>query len=310
MNSILNSKIESAASVISSKFNSKDEAVSWISKKLSELGIYNDDESLDILLSNDTKEGDARKVFCENSLMETNIPIARFRRVWSILKEGQTTEPATKDIESLIDSLKPACKLNDIELLERYGMDCGSEVEEELRKRSKDGYFVVFEPDNKTINKELTLTLLKQSKMMELPKIYSDGKKTYVIYKVGEYPEQIYDICPITGCILINQYSEKLGINWNLPLEAKQFIWVATQQGIEFSALSVRELSKVYSEDGIEGLKGLYPKVAVAYQELQLTGSLPSLKTTNRNQKRKSDPLNVEKSLFHRSVDASIKNLL
>jgi len=60
---------------------SSEEKVDSIWKLLGELGIYEDEDSFDLLTSEDCKEGDFRAVFCD----KYGIPVPRFKRMWKIL---------------------------------------------------------------------------------------------------------------------------------------------------------------------------------------------------------------------------------
>jgi len=58
------------------------EASVW--RLLRELGIYKDEESFELLTSEDSKEGDFRAVFCD----KYSVPVPRFKRMWKILTES------------------------------------------------------------------------------------------------------------------------------------------------------------------------------------------------------------------------------
>jgi hypothetical protein len=308
MNSILNQKIANVVSIIPDGFpkNVQITKEAYIQLCLEKLGIYNDDLSLEILLSEDTKEGDARKVFCENNDPAYNLPIARFRRLWSILKEGSNPSSNKSDVSpdknftSLIETLKPVSQLSDRELLERYISGNDSETEKELKTRSHDRNFVVFS-GKEQINIDMTLKMLRDARRREMPKTFNDGTETYILYKIGESPEQVFEICPVTGDILLDGYSDKIGVKWSIPLEGRQFAWIMKDQGIEMTALTIRDVQKTYQEagagknattegdsHGIKALKAIYPKIGVIFHDLKITGDLPSLKSSNK--KSKQDP--------------------
>jgi hypothetical protein len=262
----------------------------FIINKLKALGIYSDSESYDLLLSEDCKEGDFRKIFCEGT---DPIPLPRFRKIWSILREGSTS---TTQKQQLINSdpstyalniLKPIGQYSDEELLKKYvSNNEDSESEKELRERSKDRNFIIFK-NNKEIDIELSLKMLREARRRVTTSVWNDGTMTYIVYKIGEFPNEIYDICPVTGETLLDNYSEKLGINWGkLNLDARQFIWIMHDQGIEINPLIVRTLTEVYEKDGVEGLKDLYSKIGLIYEDLKLQGNLPSLKSKNKISKK------------------------
>jgi len=281
--------------IFASQYVTADKPETFIWGKLAELGINDDDISYDILMSDSSKEGDFRKVFCES---KPNLPLPRFRKVWEILREGAEENKEIKssfsDISALASSLKSIGQWSDKDLLEKYSQDdCSNQVEKELKERSCGRNFIVFNED-KTINTELTLNFLREARRRDLPKTFNDGNKTYLLYPAGEFPNEVYDVCPVTGDILLNDYSEKIGVKWDMSLEGRQFVWIMKDQGIETSALSLRDIQKLFKEEGLVGLKSLYPNVGVIFEDLKVEGKLPTLKT-KLSSRKKLDPFSSKR---------------
>ena len=261
---------------------------------LAKLGIYDDEISLELLMSEDCKEGDARAIFCDTG----RLPVPRFRKIWSILKDGavakQDKESTGGLTKELIDRITPIGQFSDKQLLEKYNPTCDMAVLTELKVRSELRPCIVFK-DKESIDVELSLPLLREARRRDVPNVFKDGKQTRKVYRVGEFPEDTYTRCPVTGQILFDGYSEKLGVKWEIPYEALQFIALLVNQGVEITPLTARDLQREYLGDGTEpasmdALRDLFPKIAVTYDELKEIGELPNLKTTLNSRDAKLDP--------------------
>lgn len=295
---ILKDKVVESSKVVSNIPESyAGNAEKYIWDLLSNLGIYDDSVSNDILISGFCKEGDARKVFCDDA----KIPVPRFRKIWSILSETNTKEPIeSKPTDSLtkqlIQTLKPIGQYTDEDLLKQYSPICDAAVENELLVRSNGRNCIIFK-DKNTIDIENSLKLLREARRRDVPRTFKIGKTVQKVYKISEFPEEIYIKCPVTGCILFDNYSEKLGVNWEIPYEALQFIAVMTNERITVNAITARDLQKEYKENGIDGLRNLYPKISTIYDELKEIGDLPNLQTKldSRSIGKIQDPFNLNK---------------
>ena len=217
---------------------------------LKELGVTDDDIGLEILDSDSLKEGDARAIFCDRF----KLPIARFRKVWEILKDGNIHKPAEAKAESstagmkdLIAQITPVGSLSDEQLLEKYGPDCDRRVETELKVRSNQRPCIVFNRDSKEeIDLVLSKKLLQQARRHEVPGVYKNDGVTYKVWLVGEFPQSVYTRCPVTGSILMDGYSEKFGFEWKMPYEALQFIALLVKNGIRIDVITAKQLQDEY----------------------------------------------------------------
>lgn len=246
---------------------------------LKQLGIVGDDEvSLETL--KDCKSGHARAIFCE----QINMPVPRFDKIWSILKDGAeekstSTSMVQPDLKNALDAMRPIGQLSNRELLQRYKDNLDdSAAEEELKKRSLGENCVAFYKEE--IDIDLSASLLAKAKRgVKVPSVLNKDNKIYRIRKVGKFPQEAYDVCPVTGAILFENYSEGLGVSWIIPLEARQFIWIMNDQGIKIDAFVANNIQSLYVKEGMDALKLQYPKIAELYDDLFLIGDLPSLKT-------------------------------
>lgn len=259
---------------------------------LRELGIFDDEESYAILMSSDCKEGDARAIFCD----KMGMPVPRFRKIWGILKEGGKEETATttnvvSDLKGVIETIRPIGQLSNKELLQRYKDNPDDNAsEEELKKRSNGSNCIAF--DKEEIDVELSASLLARAKRgVQIPTVMNTKGKIYRIRPVGKFPHEVYDVCPVTGAVLFENYSEGLGVSWRISLEAKQFVWLMNDQGIKIDAFVANNIQSLYEKDGMDGLRMQYPKIAELFDNLASIGDLPSLKTNLTTKESKNlDP--------------------
>jgi len=305
MSTKLTEKVRESAQYVVIPKNTVDNKEEIVWECLEALGIYDDDISYEILMSSDCKEGDARAVFCDTA----KIPVPRFRKIWGILKEGAEKEDklstSSYDLRDLDKYMKPIGQFSNKDLLVRYSENPeDSACEEELRKRSCGNRCIVYNPDNKTVNVELSAKLLAKAKRgIQVPTVLKDEGSIYKVYEVGGSPEESYEICPISGEVLFEGYSSDLGVYWELPLEAKQFVWLMEDQGIKVDAYVVNNLQEKFKADeakragsGMDNLRLQYPKVSELYDELKDLGELPSLKKkANTRSSQVSDPFKRNK---------------
>jgi len=268
---------------------------------LNALGIFDDDISYEILMSKDCKEGDARAVFCE----EMHIPVPRFRKIWGILKEGGTEESgshmSTSNIDALkavVQSVRPIGQFSNKELLVRYSENPeDSAAEDELRKRSNGNRCIAYGKDG-SLSVTMSASLLaKAKKGINIPSIMkTENGDIFRVFNIGDSPEQTYDICPVTGKVLFEGYSDVLGVTWVVPQEVRQFIWLMNDQGIKIDAFTANNIQKLYKDEGFDALKMQYIKIADVYEELKDLGDLPALKAKLTSRQTKiADPFGNRK---------------
>lgn len=287
----LTEKVAKALPYVVFASNATETQEAFLFRCLKELGILDDEVSYDILM-NDCKEGDARAVFCDKN----GLPVPRFRKIWAILKEGsaeETSATVANDFGKLVDALKPVSQWTDEDLLSKYGVQCESAVETELKSRSKGNNCIVFLPkaDGFVVDVKVSMALLKEARRRQVPASYHTGGKVYRVYPVGEFPEMVYIKCPVTGCDLFDGYSDKLGFKWEMDYDALVFIYLVAKSGVEITPMVARDLQKEWKANDIDGLRDMFPKVANEYDDLKEINELPSLKTRmSVREKSKQDP--------------------
>ena len=270
-------------------WSDEDTAQKWIWRRLESLGIYTDEDSNDILVSDDCQEGDARRYFCENG--EPNLPVSRFKRVWSILKEAgsksETDKPSEtipqSNLKDLVDAVRSAGQMSDDELLARYNLECADDTVEELSKRAHGRNFIVF--TNKAtgeIDVGLSRKFLKVARSKSTPAHIVIDDVFHQLYKSGQFPNAIFEECPLhPGVLLTMGYCDECQISWSSVQEKERiFIRVMCSEGdAPTSKFDIRRLVEEASgAEGIVNLKKSYPMVGMKFDELEEENRLPSLK--------------------------------
>lgn len=294
--------------VSESQYNNEKLCQEYIWRRLGKLGVYNDDTSHEILMSEDCTEKDARRVFCENG--EPNLPPARFKRVWSILKnadvkslsdakadiEATGTPPedhsdlysnlkkGLKDLGSELASAiqKPFGQWKDKELLEAYGIDCDAEIIRVLAERSNGRAFVVFaDEENAKIDLETSLRMLREARRRETPVNYRVADALKRLYVAGEFPNMFYIESPFyKGTLLIDGYCDESKLSWNeVPYECMQFARLAMDLGeAPTEKPGQRQFIQTALQQGIDGLGEDYSETALEFRERKAEDSLPNLR--------------------------------
>jgi hypothetical protein len=291
-------------------------AEGYIRSRLEKLGVYGDEMSNEMLMSADCTEGDARHAFCENG--EPNLPVVRFKRVWSILKAGvkqaEKTESVEKD-ESAIDferlatdlktgfeSMKPIGQWTDAELMAKYGPECPDEISEELDRRAKNRPFVAFMDEVEGIvDVDTSLRLLKEARKRETPIHYKTGDALKRLFRAGDFPTQVYHECPLhKSVLLVDGYCDVCGHSWDgIEEKARQFVRVIADCGeAPSSGPNIRQLITTARQcrGDLSDLANDYPKVYTHFKDQEAEGKLPSMKSRTATQgSRQADPFKPSK---------------
>jgi len=296
--STLETRIKEAAVVLNSYFkDSKKSAEETIALVLNYMGITNDDFGLKILEASSTVFDDFQKSDWTGVVA---IPIPRLKIAWSILKgqdpfkmpeQNTETFSSNSDITAVVKQLKPIGQWSDAELVEQYGKNCPMQVEDELSKRSKDRPCMIFNEDNASINKEISLILLREARHCPTPSTYLVDKKLYQVYKIGEFPMNVMYECPIhSNVLLVNGYCEDCGQKWSTDdseLHKNVFLrMISETTRIEPITL------KMYMQQSFEDLIGMFPKILLKFNALKEEGKLPTLKR-RISKAREGDPFRV-----------------
>ena len=151
-------KVRKAADVIASipgftpEENGVEPCEKYVWNRLASMQLGRDDVSHEMLMSEYTKEGDMRTVFCENG--KPNLAVPWFRKVYAILKGKNGAEADLKkvmsevtgggilggqvdvaeELKELIASNRPVSQWKDGEVVSALSPDCSYEIIDELKK--------------------------------------------------------------------------------------------------------------------------------------------------------------------------------
>jgi len=312
----LESKVNEAAHIVlgipnfiikASDEERKKLAAKHIWDKLGLLGVYRDAESHELLMV-DCPEGEARRVFCETG-GSPYLPAVRFRRVWAILTErtAPTTDVAYKELSSgfekfsqgLKETLRTPGQMKDKELVEAYGPECEVSIIDELKRRSNDRPFVVFNNrEDAVVDVETTLRMLREARRgRTMPVNYKVADSLKRLYRAGEFPAMFYFHCPFhKDTLLVDGFCDKSKQVWEgIDYECMQFARIALElEEITSRTPDIRQFIGLAVQGGLEGLRLNYPHVALVFDERKEVDSLPNLKVrmSDTSGRQYADPMN------------------
>jgi hypothetical protein len=220
-----------------------------------------------------------------------NIPTPRLRLAWEVIKSEKTESELS--IADLIKSNRPIGQWSDLELLEKYGENCSTEILDELEKRSKGRYCVIFTEDGR-VDTENSLYMIRAARNQETSPTFivkSTGESKEVL-RVGEFPKTFLYECPVhSNILLVNGYCEKCDCLWDVDDETSKNVMIR---------LITDEVSDIrpYRNKSFEELKKEFPKVFLHYKELKELNQLPVMKR-KLSERQLGDPFRVTS---HRTI--------
>jgi hypothetical protein len=152
---------------------------------------------------------------------------------------------------------------------------------------------------------------IKQSSLLIKDYIAGDGQVEYIrttsgqhkTYRVGEVPEQIVGVHPITGAELKSSgVGKDDGLDWSMcSLECKQLLRIAVSiKELDPNSITRRDLIDYHhaaqnSESGLAYLQNLFPKAAIEFENLKAVDDLPKLKRLRgaRHEVDSTDPVEL-----------------
>lgn len=262
---------------------------SKVREVFTQLGVDgNDERSLEIIENEDLLPiSDLFKAFVDSKLA----PIALVRLGNKFLKGNAskiTTEDSTptlsNSIQTLIASSRPLSQWSDEELLDKYDQS-NMDVIEVLRKRSN-GRHCIVHMDNGTINKEISLKLLRLSKRQVTSETFQVEGILVRVYRPGDFPPMLIDESPFNeGVPLVDGVCGKTNTNWNdISHEIRvlcriQYFFIEQKQ-LGNSAL--KALWKNARNLETEKFRAEYPEAYLMYRDMVAKNKLPSLKVDSR----------------------------
>lgn len=217
-------------------------------------------------------------------------PLPRLKMAWSIIKGEDkkiVAEETPSGFSELIKTVKPLAQWTNLELLEKYGKDGLLQTHEELAKRGKNRFVIIFNEDE-SVDIDNSLHMLKKAQFQDTPQIYKlKSGDLREVYRVGDFPMQIFYECPIhKDVLLLDGYCEECCDHWdNSDTEKNTLLRLIAEN--KHSIDIHQYLDKSYDE-----LAKRFPQVFLLHKTLKETDNLPRLKRKISKPKN-GDPFRV-----------------
>jgi hypothetical protein len=293
MSTPLSTRIAEASKIVQQYFKTNININLFFQELLKELGIDDSDigfKTLEIVtfVEFDTAFCNYMAVYVEKFLP----PKPRIRLAFEVLKDKKTeTTNVTvvnnnASIDELVKTLRPIGQWGDLELLEKYSKDCSIEIEEELQKRSKGRFCIIFNDDG-TIDTESSLYMIRRARTQDTPSTFEIRSEVLKTYRIGEFPLEVFYECPVhSNILLVDGYCEECGKKWDVENFERNVLLrliVQNEKNIDIH---------LYSTQTVKELKKVFPKVWLLYKDLETEEKLPSLKR-KLSKTRQGDPFRV-----------------
>jgi len=289
----LNSRIEEASKVITTKNATQQNISNYLTEVLNKIGIDDSEIGVKVLESDTTTFEMFEQEFLKGSIDFDNglaltvnacqIPVARLKFAWEVLK-GKSSKKESK--ETTLNDLKPIGQWDDLTLLERFSRDCPIAVEEELAKRAK-GRFVIIFNDDESVDVENSLYMLRKARVQETPATFFVREDLKQVFRVGEYPLEVFYECPIhPQTLLVDGYCDECSKKWSIEEYDRNVLLRLVVDSDEVSDI------RPYKNMAFNELAKEFPKVFIQYKELKTEGKLPSLKR-KLSRSKSGDPFRV-----------------
>jgi hypothetical protein len=276
MSTSYQSRLASATKILQAYIEkvSKEDPESYLNAMLARLGIDDSDIGIQTLDAESTTFEDFKDVFKQLGFT-SEIPEPRLKLAWAALKgpKEKSSDPVsgTPNLTSLIQTMRPIGQWSDLELLEKYGKDCPLEIEEELKKRSKDRNCIIFFDDG-TVDVESSLYIFRKARYVETPSTFKIKEEIKQVFKVSQFPLEILFECPIhKNVLLVDGYCEECGISYNTQETDR----LALLRLIRENSGTPTEIYRLYNFDR---LSKEFAKIYILFKQLKQEDRLPSLK--------------------------------
>lgn len=197
-------------------------------------------------------------------------------------------------------------QLTTSELIERFDLnDPDSVVGKRLYTISKGRKFIVLNTDG-TIDIAVSDKLLKELKLDSERELFvENGGSPRQVYSVGDRPNAYANKNPLYSSRLLrpDESCDQTNRSWaNIPLEIRQWVYIATRQTGEIKINSLADahnvLDLVTSPDAVAKLQARLPKAVLMLKALNDTNSAPTLKTplAKKSALKVNDPFHGHKN--------------
>lgn len=271
MSTSFETRLQTAAEILDpyfSKANVNVDSKSFITQTLESMGI--DDTKIGIETLNISTLEDFEAAL--GSVVE-KLPQPRLRLAWNTIKEAKEESKfqEVSSLSSLIQTIKPVGQWTDLELLEKYGKDCPSEIEDILRRRCKERHCIIFFEDG-SVDVENSLYMFRKARFQETPSTIMIKDQMRQVYKVGEFPLDVLFECPIhKNVLLVDGYCEECGVTFDTQNSEKLALLRLIREGTTTDPI-------IYKSMDFGQLSKEFPKIMIKFRELKDEDKLPSLK--------------------------------
>lgn len=298
MSSNFKSRIKKSAEIIEPflqknfTYSSFKDAESVINSILEDMGI--DDTEIGIEVLQECEYEDFVKTFYVKIgatiffLGKNGIPInsigdllsvPRMRLAWKTLKdEKPAVTSINTSIADLLKSNRPIGQWSDIELLDLYNQNCSTEIIDELTKRSKGRYCVIFDNEGK-VDVENSLYMLRAARNQETSPtfIIKSTNECKEVLKAGEFPNEFLYECPVhQNILLVNGYCEKCDCLWDVENDKEKNAFIRFI--ILVNGVNDEVTIRIYIRSTFEQLSRAFPKIFLRFKELKELNQLPIMK--------------------------------
>lgn len=296
MDTNLKSRVQSAVTILKSYLTSIDNPEDFLEQVLFEMGIDDSEIGIEVLEAESTSFDDFKSSIskhCGFSKPEPCIPEPRLKLAWSTLTKKSATKVQETVAESgnlfsttLIQTLRPIGQWADLELLEKYGKETPIDIEEELKKRSKNRPCIIFF-DNGEVDAENSLYMIRKARYQETPSTFVIRGEMKQVYRVGEFPLDVLFECPLhKHILLVDGYCEECGSTFDTKeMDRLIFIRLVTENLPKTDPLLYKDLT-------LEKLIKQFPKIYIHFKTLKDEDKLPSLKR-RVSKGRDNDPFRI-----------------
>ena len=188
--------------------------------------------------------------------------------------------------EDLAESLQPVGNWTDLKLLQKYGKECPPAVEEELKKRTNGRPAIIFHKTGE-VDVENSYFMVRKARRQDTPHTFEIKGEIKVLYKVGDFPANVFFECPIhSDTLLVDGYCEACGRKWDTTEYEKNVF-------LRLMIENMREKidMRIYSKNSFDELVREFPGIYHIYERLKEEGKLPSMK--RRMSQNVDDPFYV-----------------
>jgi len=282
MSSNFETRIQKVIEILKPYSVAKEDLLTILS---SNFGIDESEIGIQILESDSISFEDFQTCFV--NLVQKFGPIPRPRLMFAFTTLKETQKKETHVLEALA-AMKPIGQWTDLELLEKYNKDCSPEIEEELIKRSKNRPTIIFDGLG-TVDVENSLYMLRKARHQETPATMLVLGITKQVYRIGEFPLDMFYECPVhSHILLVDGYCEECGTKWDVnDYERNVFLRLITQsEKIDY---------RFYREKKTDELISSFPKIFLKFNEMKEEDTLPKLKR-KISKTHQGDPFRVVSS--------------